>query len=198
VVTLARHCHARGWAEATSGNFSVRAGSDRLLITASGVDKGQLNERDVVLVGLDLRPLGPGTPSAEAPLHAALYRSDQRIGAVLHTHSVASTVLSRRAAASGVLRLAGYEMAKAIAPVTGGAPPELCLPIFANDQDSVALSERISERLARSAAVAYLVEGHGLTTWGPDPERARRHTDALEFLLACELEAVRLGGPLAS
>jgi enolase-phosphatase E1 len=198
VVTLARHCHARGWAEATSGNFSVRAGSDRLLITASGVDKGELSERDVVLVGLDLRPFGPGTPSAEAPLHAALYRSDRRIGAVLHTHSVSSTVLSRRAAASGVLRLAGYEMAKAIAPVTGGAPPELCLPIFANDQDSVALSERISERLARSAAVAYLVEGHGLTTWGPDPERARRHTDALEFLLACELEAARLGGPLVS
>lgn len=191
VVALSRHCHARGWASATSGNFSVRAGDERMAITASGVDKGRLGERDVLVVGLDLRPLEPGVPSAEAPLHAALYLGSPHIGAVLHTHSVAATVLSRRAAASGALRLSGYEMAKAVAPVAAGAPPELVLPIFPNQQDTAALARVASERLSRSPAPAYLVEGHGLTTWGRDVEHARRCTEALEFLLACELESAR-------
>jgi 2,3-diketo-5-methylthio-1-phosphopentane phosphatase/methylthioribulose-1-phosphate dehydratase len=192
VVALSRHCHARGWASATSGNFSIRAGSERMAITASGVDKGNLTERDVLLVGLDLRPLEPGVPSAEAPLHAALYLGSPHVGAVLHTHSVAATVLSRRAA--GALRLTGYEMAKALAPVADGAPPEVVLPIFPNQQDTVALARVASERLARSPAPAYLVEGHGLTTWGADVDHARHRTEALEFLLACELESARSRG----
>jgi 2,3-diketo-5-methylthio-1-phosphopentane phosphatase/methylthioribulose-1-phosphate dehydratase len=189
VVALSRHCHGRGWACATSGNFSVRAGSERMAITASGVDKGNLTARDVLLVGLDLQPLEPGVPSAEAPLHAALYLGALQVGAVLHTHSIAATVLSRRGAAAGALRLSGYEMAKAVAPLTGGAPAELLLPIFPNQQDTVALARLASERLAREPARAYLVEGHGLTTWGSDVEQARRRTEAFEFMLACELAA---------
>jgi 2,3-diketo-5-methylthio-1-phosphopentane phosphatase/methylthioribulose-1-phosphate dehydratase len=191
VVALSRHCHARGWAQATSGNFSVRAGSERMVITASGVDKGALTERDVLLVGFDLRALEPGNPSAEAPLHAALYRGSPQVRAVLHTHSVAATVLSRLAAGAGALRLSGYEMTKAVAPLAGGAPAELVLPVLPNQQDTLALAQVASERLARSAAPAYLVEGHGLTTWGESVEQARHRTEALEFLLACELEAAR-------
>ena len=41
---------------------------------------------------------------------------------------------------------------------------------------------------------AYLIEGHGLYTWGQDMQEARRHLEALEFLLACELDLKRLGG----
>ncbi|HTV24514.1 MAG TPA: acireductone synthase [Polyangiaceae bacterium] len=192
VVALSRHCHARGWAWATSGNFSVRAGRERMAITASGIDKGALTERDVLLVGLDLRPLEAGRPSAESPLHAALYLGSAQVNAVSHTHSVAATVLSRRAAAAGSLRLSGYEMAKAVAPIAGGAPPELELPILPNQQDTAALACIASERLARSNAAAYLVEGHGLTTWGGDVDQARHRSEALEFMLACELETQRL------
>jgi len=190
VVALSRHCHGRGWASATSGNFSVRAGA-RMAITASGVDKGQLTEREVLWVGLDAAPLEPGKPSVEAPLHAALYRGSPSIGAVVHTHSVAATVLSRRAAPGRELRLSGYEMAKALAPALDGALPELVLPVFPNLQDAARLARRVGEHLAHSPAPGYLIEGHGLTTWGVNAERARHHTEALEFLLACELEATR-------
>jgi Class II Aldolase and Adducin N-terminal domain len=60
-----------------------------------GVDKGTLTERDVLLVGFDLQPLEPGVPSAEAPLHAALYLGSPQVAAVLHTHSVAATLAPR-------------------------------------------------------------------------------------------------------
>ena len=61
------------------------------------------------------------------------------------------------------------------------------LPIVANRQDTRALADVVSQRLEHEPARAYLVEGHGLTTWGADAAEARRHVEALEFMLACEL-----------
>ena len=39
----------------------------------------------------------------------------------------------------------------------------------------------------------YLIEGHGIYTWGDTMDDARRHLDAFEFLLNCELEMRKLG-----
>jgi methylthioribulose-1-phosphate dehydratase len=38
----------------------------------------------------------------------------------------------------------------------------------------------------------YLINGHGLYAWGSDMAEARRHLDAFEFLLGCELEMRKL------
>ena len=39
----------------------------------------------------------------------------------------------------------------------------------------------------------YLIAGHGLYAWGRDIAEARRHLDAFEFMLGCELELRRMG-----
>jgi enolase-phosphatase E1 len=190
LCALARHCHERGFAYATSGNFSARVDDEQIAITASGRDKGLLMDDDIVLVDLAGRALDPrGRPSAETPLHCALYRRNARIGAVAHTHSVAATVLSRRVLASGtrVLRMSGYEMAKAL-PGVRDHETELCLPVVPNAQDMELLQGSIDAALlATPGAPGYLVAGHGLTTWAHDVPGVKRHVEALEFLLACAL-----------
>ncbi|HEU4533368.1 MAG TPA: methylthioribulose 1-phosphate dehydratase [Polyangiaceae bacterium] len=194
LAALARFCHAQGWVRATSGNFSARAGDGRVLITASGLDKGALGPGDFLLVDFEATPTRAGAkPSAETPLHCALYRSRPAIGAVSHTHSIAATVLSRHFAPLGGLPLRGYEMAKALGATTHQTT--LTLPVFANDQDTAALARLVEAKLEPDA-VGYLIEGHGLTTWGPDVAAVRRHVDALEFLLACELAALSLPASL--
>jgi 2,3-diketo-5-methylthio-1-phosphopentane phosphatase/methylthioribulose-1-phosphate dehydratase len=185
VAALARACHARGWAQATSGNFSVRVGPDSFAITASGLDKGRVDASGALLVGVDGRPLEAGRPSAETPLHAALYRRFPGAGAVAHTHSVAGTVLSRRYAPRGELILSGYEMQKAVSGVTTHETA-LRLPVLANSQDMEELAARVDKTLGPDTP-AYLVAGHGLTTWAADAESALRQAEGLEFLLACEL-----------
>ena len=40
----------------------------------------------------------------------------------------------------------------------------------------------------------YLIDGHGIYAWGRDMPEARRHLEAFEFLLACELDLLRLRG----
>ena len=190
IAAFGRFASARGWVAATSGNFSCRLDADYALVTRSGIDKGAIGAGDVAVVRL-AGPIPPGM-SAETPLHLARYRASAGIGAIVHVHTVAATVLSRADAASGYVRFSGFEMQKAL---TGIATHEnvVDLPVFANDQDTVALAATIEARLNGDAPVpGYLLAGHGLYAWGATMADARRHLEGLEFLLACTLEERRL------
>ncbi len=188
---LVAACHwigAKGWAPATGGNMSVRQDSEYCLLSASGKDKGSLTRDDFIQVEIATNAAPAGrTPSAETGLHTLIYRLYPQAGAVLHTHTINATVLSR-VEKSAALLLSGYEMQKTLA----GQHTHLnsvAIPLFDNDQDIDALAQRI-EAFARETPLQYgfLLRGHGLTCWGKDVNEARRHLEGLEFLFACELQ----------
>jgi methylthioribulose-1-phosphate dehydratase len=190
LAAFGRFASARGWIAATSGNFSCRLDANHALVTRSGIDKGAIGAGDVAVVPL-AGPI-PAGMSAETPLHLARYRAAPATGAIVHVHTVAATVLSRAEAANGRVRFSGFEMQKAL---TGIATHDTAvdLPVFGNDQDTVALAAAIEARLNGDAAVpGYLLAGHGLYAWGATMADARRHLEGLEFLLACTLEERRL------
>ncbi|MCW2477218.1 methylthioribulose 1-phosphate dehydratase [Candidatus Symbiopectobacterium sp. NZEC151] len=191
LAALVAACHwigQKGWCPATGGNMSVRLDEDRCLISESGKDKGSLHQDDFLLVNIADNHVPSGrTPSAETGLHTLLYRRFASVGAVLHTHSVNATVLSR-VEKSDALVLEGYEMQKSLQ----GQHTHLdrvVIPIFANDQDIAALAARVAA-YADTQALRYgfLVRGHGLYCWGEDVAQARRHLEGLEFLFQCELQ----------
>lgn len=186
---------ARGWTPATSSNFSMRIDDGTIAVTISGRDKGALTPADVMAVGLDGKPLDAALrPSAETSLHLQIYRRLPATGAVLHTHSRNQTVASRLFAADGVIPLQGWELQKAITGYTTH-DSRLDVPVFPNSQDMRDIEARVDAWLeAGNPLHAYLIDGHGLYTWGPGMPEARRHLEALEFLLACELDLKRLGG----
>ncbi len=186
---------ARGWTPATSSNFSMRIDDTRIAVTISGRDKGVLTAADVMAIDLDGHPLDPGLrPSAETALHLQIYRRQSETGAVLHTHSRNQTVASRLFAAQGKITLHGWELQKAITGYTSH-DSDLEVPVFPNSQDMHDIETGVAAWLdAGKPLSAYLIEGHGLYTWGHDMAEARRHLEALEFLLACELDLKRLGG----
>jgi methylthioribulose-1-phosphate dehydratase len=183
LVEVGRHCYERGWALGTSGNFSavVRADPLTLAITTSGVDKGLLESGDIVEVDDRGRVIrGAGMPSAETALHLAIVRS-REAGAVLHTHSIWSTILSDQGA-NGALAVEGYEMLKGLDGVHTHEHHER-LPIVENTQDWAAAAPRIVSLLRQNpAAHGFLIRRHGLYTWGRDLAEAKRHVEILEFL----------------
>ena len=192
IVSTARELAARGWTPATSSNFSMRLDEAHAAITVSGLDKGRLTEDGVMVVDLDGRPVATEQrPSAETVLHTRLYRRDAGIGCVLHTHSLVQTVASRVFAPSGGVRLKGYELAKAIAGTTTHEAV-IELPVLANSQDMPATAGQVEALLDAGPLSGYLIAGHGLYAWGRDLAEARRHLEAFEFMLACELELRRL------
>jgi methylthioribulose-1-phosphate dehydratase len=192
IVENTRELSALGWTPATSSNFSMRLDRRLAAITVSGRDKGKLSDADIMVVDWDGKAVGSEhRPSAETLLHTQLYRRFPDVGCVLHTHSRVQTVASRLFAPAGQVRLEGYELLKAFA---GNSTHEIAIevPVLPNSQDIPALAARI-ERLTYSAPLwGYLIDGHGLYAWGRDMAEARRHIEAFEFLLACELDLRRL------
>jgi methylthioribulose-1-phosphate dehydratase len=183
---IGRDFYQRGWVLGTSGNFSTVISRQplRLGITASSVSKGALTIADVLVVGADGMPVGRARrrPSAETLLHVAVANT-RGAGAVLHTHSVWSTIVSERHAGEGGIRLSGFEMLKGLEGVRTHEHTEW-VPIVDNDQNIPALARRVETLLQASPAVhAFLLRAHGLYTWGDDLAQARRHVEILEFLL---------------
>lgn len=182
---IGREAHARGWMLGTSGNLSAVVARDplRLAITPSGVDKGRLAAEQILEIDGEGRSMrGDARPSDEAQIHLAVVRARQA-GAVLHTHSVWSTLLSEAEAAAGGVAIEGYEMVKALSGVRTHAHREW-LPIVENRQDWADGAPSVRKALdAHPESHGLLLRGHGLYTWGRDLPEARRHLEALEFLL---------------
>ncbi|MFT8644950.1 methylthioribulose 1-phosphate dehydratase [Gluconacetobacter sp.] len=190
VIAAGRRMDRFGWVPATAGNISRRLPDGRIAITRSGGHKGCLTQEGVIEVGMDGKAVHPGDrPSAETLLHCQLYAHDPAIGAVLHGHSVASTVLSM-ATVDGALTLADYEVQKVFEGQTTH-DASVRVPVFDNDQDIARLCTVVAPKLGRMPA-GYIIRGHGVYVWGATMDVALARLEGLEFLLACELEKRKL------
>lgn len=197
-----RMLHARGWSLGTSSNYSVVVQRDpiRILITASGKDKGRLCPSDFVLVD------GQGTPvvadqeksSAETLLHCVLAEQSD-VGSILHTHSVWGTLLSDFHFAEDGFVIEDFEMLKGLEGITSHEH-RVWIPILDNSQDIAALSDVVRQRLADGETLphGFLLRQHGLYTWGHDLFAARRHVEIFEFLFECVARKMALQGVLPS
>jgi methylthioribulose-1-phosphate dehydratase len=176
--------HRSGWAPGTGGNYSALLSGNpfRLLMSPSGFDKGRLQESDLIEVDEHGRKIsGAGNPSAETLLHVAIIRQAEA-RSVLHTHSVWNTLLSEHYADQRELVVSGYEMLKGLSGVTTHEHREH-VPILKNSQDIPALAERVADLLEKNKSFhGFLLENHGLYTWGATIEDALRHVEIFEFL----------------
>lgn len=191
IAAAGRRMDAMGWVPATAGNISIRLSPDEIAITRSGRHKGLMAPADVMTVDAAGASREPGAkPSYETLLHCGIYRRFLEAGAVLHGHSLANTVLSRRAGAS--IRLAGYELLKAF---PGGPTHDTAidLPVLDNDQDIPRLQRTLDALWddALGAPPGYVIRGHGVYVWGADINAAMTRLEALEFMLLCHLEEGR-------
>ena len=193
IITNVREIAAAGWTPATSSNFSRRLDDKHAAITVSGRDKGRLTEDDIMVVDFAGKAVGSDhRPSAETLLHTQLYqRYPDDVGCVLHTHSQNQTIASRLYAGKGHVRLDGYELLKAFHG-NETHETEVLVPVLPNSQDMHTLAAQVDCLLDRTPLWGYLIDGHGLYAWGADMAEARRHLEAFEFLLGCELELRKL------
>ncbi|NWA26229.1 methylthioribulose 1-phosphate dehydratase [Pseudomonas gingeri] len=188
IIEAGRFLYGRGWSPATSSNYSTRLSTRQVLLTVSGKHKGQLGLDDVLATDLAGNSLEPGKkPSAETLLHTQLYNWRAEIGAVLHTHSVNATVLSRMTPGE-FIEFEDYELQKAFSGVSTHES-RVRVPIFDNDQDIARLAAKVQPWLdMHPECVGYLIRGHGLYTWGARMSDALRQIEAFEFLFECELK----------
>ena len=153
-------------------------------MSPSGIDKGELDAAQVLTIdaGAHIVSNHAAKPSDESLLHVRIVQT-RGAGAVLHTHSVWNTMLSDLYAADGGINIEGYEMLKGLQGVRTHDHSEW-LPIVANSQDMPALADKVGDTLNKhSDAHGFMLERHGLYSWGDNLAQAKRHIEILEFLL---------------
>ncbi len=184
-----RQLPAAGLVVMHSGNAS---GIDRerglVLIKPSGVDYDSLRPEDLVVVDLDGNRateapdgvVSPLKPSVDTPHHLALYRGDETIGGVIHTHSNYATAW---AAAGRPIPCALTAMADEF----GGEIP--CAPYAPNVGD--AIGDAILAHRTRAPGI--LLANHGVFTFDATPRKALKAAAMIEDAAKTMWLASRLG-----
>ena len=187
LVDCIHFLHAKGWAPATSSNYSFRLPeSPSIQISASGKDKGTFALSDLMEIDLQGQPISDSRkPSAETLLHTLIYSRLSGVHCVLHTHTVYNTVLSSCYAKAGKITLEGFEVLKGLAGIRTHET-SLDVPVFPNSQDMPALASQIEAYWNdHPDMLGFLLAGHGLYTWGDSIAATKRQIEVFEFLFEC-------------
>ncbi len=168
----------------TTGNISERVpGSDLLVIKPSGVSYADLTPDSMVVVDLDGNLVdGDLDPSSDTLTHAYVYRSMDRVGGIVHTHSPYATAwAARREPIPCVLT--------AIADEFGGDIPLGPFARIGGDE----IGQGIVETLRESRSRAVLMRSHGVFTIGTDAREAVKSAVMCEDAARTVLLAQMLG-----
>ncbi len=180
-----RSYHRKGWSPATSTNYSFRKSADipSFFVSRSGIDKSKFKPTDFIEVDLEGKPtiyFEGAKPSAETLIHAVIYDLFPSTTIVLHSHSVNSVLISEFF--DREITFEGYEIQKAF-PGQTTHDNTLHFPILDNSQDMLAFSKLMREHGAELKNSAFLIRKHGLYTWGDNLLDAKKHMEAMEYLL---------------
>jgi methylthioribulose-1-phosphate dehydratase len=196
LAEIGREFYRRGWVLGTSGNFSVLLARNplRICVTASGIEKGNLDETNFLELDDDAEILqGFGKPSGETLLHLAIYRFIPRARVILHTHSVWGLIVADHFYEQGAIEIHGYEMLKGLSGVSTHDHRER-VPVVNISQDYVALSHVIENVIRENPSLhGIFLRRHGFYTWGETVAEARRHSETFEFLFEVIGRSFRFG-----
>lgn len=181
IVRAAGLMHGRGLIAGYDGNISARVAPDKLVCTPSGVNKGFLEDRDLVVVDLDGKVLrGKTEPSSEILMHLMVYRRRDDVFSVVHAHPphcVAATLVGLSLATPAIPEAAFMLGAVPTAPYSTPGTTEV--------------PDSIEPYIATSNAI--LLERHGSLTVGSSVAEAYDRLEALEHVAQVLFLARNLG-----
>jgi L-fuculose-phosphate aldolase len=175
-----------GLVTGTSGNVSTRTPEGDVLITPSGLDYGQLEPGNIVLVDLEKNVLeGALEPSSKTPMHTGIYHGRPQVDAVVHIHS--------RFAAT--LACLGLEIPPVHYMLTtlsqDGRIPLAPYATYGTEELAGYASEALGE-----IHNACLLQNHGTITVGESAEVAFSRTVVLEEMAEVYYQARLAGEPI--
>lgn len=177
----------RGWVAANDGNLSMRLPDGNLLVTPTGVSKGDLTPEMLLVCDLSGKLLEENPhyrPSSETKMHLRIYQERPDVGGVCHAHSPAATAFAcaRRPINAPILgesiMMLGPEVPVADYGRTG----------------SQALPDAVARLLHREHCCAILLSNHGAVTFEKDLKTAYWRMETLELTAQIHLNAQLLGG----
>lgn len=182
IIECCRRVYQKGYVASNDGNLSVRIGSNQVICTPRGRNKGSLTAEDLVEIDLEGRVLsGNGLPSTEIPMHLAIYRARHDATAVVHAHPIYATGFAT----------AGMDLSGCVAPeiiTTLGS-----IPLAGYGTPS---TEELPQAVVRVMlnADACLMANHGVVTCGKDVFDAYYKLERVEHYAHILFVSRMLGG----
>jgi L-fuculose-phosphate aldolase len=181
ICEAGRRLYAKNLVAATDGNISARIGPNRYLCTPSGVSKGYMNPRDLVIAdGQGNKISGEGRVTSEFFTHLAAYEERPEMNAVVHAHPPKAIGFT----------LAGVSLSDCVLPevvyTIGGVPTtEYATP--ATPEGGKVIRELIRQ------CDALLMDRHGALTIGVNVIDALHKMEKIEHAAETMLTAHLLG-----
>lgn len=169
VVLHSRKLHQMGWVANHDGNLSVRVTGDRLLITATGISKLDIDDAALLLVDMDGKVLeGRKKPFSELELHIAAYKAREDVNVVMHAHPPYATAMGLCGASLMVAAIP-----EVVVSLGAGIPTApLCMPKTPESRAAV------TDLVTRHNAM--LLAGNGVLTVGDDLVQAYLRMELVE------------------
>jgi L-fuculose-phosphate aldolase len=183
VIACCRRLQAERLVPATAGNVSMRVDGEGGLIavTPAAVPYDLLEPADIVLVTAAGEVVdGDRPPTSELPLHTGLYARRSEVGAVVHTHSPAASVMA----------VMGWALPPILTGLVGAAGGDVRVAPYARPGTSDLAAVAAEALEARGAC---LLRHHGVVSIGPDLASALSAASMTENAAQVYLEARATG-----
>lgn len=152
MINVGKRLAARGLLIGKGGNYSVRIGENRVLLTASGFDKAAINDTQISLIDLEGNVLEGLKPALDIRMHLEVYRNMPEIRAIVHSHPPISTGF-----AMSNYRVEEFMMPEAILDIGGVETTEFAVPT------TVEVPQCVGECIKKNPKVrAMILRGHGV------------------------------------
>ncbi len=168
LVEACKRMYSSGLTVGSWGNISMRIPNNRIIITPSGSNYMRINIDDFVIMDLNGNKIeGRLNPSSERLMHFQIYRKRNDVNAIVHTHSIYSSIMSVinrniPPITEDIVMILGKNVRVAKYALTGTAE----------------LANNVVEALGVNNAA--LLANHGAVSVGSDMERALTAAEVLE------------------
>ena len=172
ILDIGRRMYERGYVASNDGNISIRLGKDLVLATPSGVSKGFMKRKMLLVTDLDGNVIDGGAngkyrPSSELKMHLKVYKENKDVSSVCHAHPPFCTAYS-------VVGLPLNEPVLAEAILNFGEIPVTPYAELGSDE----VPEVIAPYINTHPGV--ILGNHGVVTWAKDPYRAFYLLESME------------------
>lgn len=183
LIYICHKVYEKRFVSASDGNISLITSENSILITRSGICKGDITEKDILEFDFSGKHLkGEGRITTEFKLHLYAYSKRKEVNAVVHCHPVYATAFS----------LLGEELVKHYFPevILTLGKVHLCKYATPSTKDlPLSLDPYIDY------GWAFLLQNHGALTLGKNLDDAYYKMEKLEHSAETIFKARQLGTP---
>jgi L-fuculose-phosphate aldolase len=184
IVEAGKRLHDRFFVASNDGNLSARLSDDRILITPTSMNKGDISAEQILTLDMQGNVVaGSLKPSSETKMHLAVYRARPDVQAIVHAHPPTATGFAAcriRLDEDVILPEVVFGLGK-IGFAEYGTPTTDDLP------------NAVVKAIPDGEAV--LLSNHGALTVGPDVMQAYYRMEVLEMYARVRLVTRILGEP---